>query len=267
MVRIEDGTEFTGKVELALAEVLRNPRETRQVAAQEGIVDGRVIHQVHFVRRQGADAGLGLETAHLLVMIGVIGHPVAEAEVQGGQTAVPVEDTVDAGLRIGQVALHLIPGLDHRRDAVLGRAQGEIVVPPEIGLVGGIDTHPVLLLLDRRKDEVQLGMEGKAGAGAEIELLRRGRLGRGLELHVVGRELIGALIGLLEHGIVEIQVEPGHGIRHRHLLRRLGDGGGAALVGVRDLHGRIEVLSIGQGGHRRRKGRREDMLSHVRATC
>ena len=212
---------------------------------------------------QGPDTTVQLDAVHLLEMPVGIGHPVQISDIQGCNSPVPAICTVDAGLRIHQEAVHLAAGLDDRNDIVHDIVQAEIVISADVGAMRRIQVHPELLLADRRPDKVQFRMEGEAGARAEVELLLRRCLRLRFELHVIGPEFVGALERLLEHGIVEIQIEPRHRIRHRHLLGGLVDGRGATFVGVRHLHGGIEVLSKGQGGHRRREGRREDMLSHL----
>ena len=99
-------------------------------------------------------------------------------------------------------------------------------------------------------------MKGIARSEAGVELVGGGGAVVGLHYDQVGPELVRTLVGIVEYGIVEIELEAGQGIGNLHGNILLEKPHRLALVGPVHLHGGVQVLA-GKGlGYR--QGRAQD---------
>ena len=129
------------------------------------------------------------------------------------------------------------------------------MIIPEIGLVAGVHTHLERSFPLRTEHELQLRMESVTRSGLKVKLTSSPGILLRPHVQHVRLEVVGTLIRLVENLIVKIQIEPQQGIRHIHSKKRLLYLGRTALIGVRDLYGRVEILSEGdRGGHQQSRG-------------
>ena len=145
-------------------------------------------------------------------------------------------------------------------DAVLSLGH-DVVVFAEVALEVIVKAYSEFSLDVRRKHQLAFGMEGIARPGTQEEPAVVADGGVRLHLDTVRRELVGALVRVVEHGVVEVPVELQQGVRDGHLDVLFLNLHGLSLVVVGDLDRRVEVL----GAERRagQQGRSKyDIASH-----
>ena len=182
----------------------------------------------------------------------VPGHESVIAGPESQGRFIPVVMSVETGPGEGIVTFPDLVSRTENGDTLLfGSPYPRIVA--EIGLVGSEEAQVQTAFGGRSEDKIEDRMEGITGTGLQIETASP--VGILLRSHVehVRFEAVRAVIFLLEDLIVVIQVEAQQRIRHRHLRQRLPRIGRGALVGVGNLHGRIEVLRSGARAEENRR--------------
>ena len=151
-----------------------------------------------------------------------------------------------------------VDGIGTVYDAVLSLGH-DVVVLAEISLEVVVNAYSEFALDVRRKDQLGLGMKGIASPGTQEEPAVVADGGVRFHLDTVRRELVGALVRVVEHGVVEVPVELQQGVRDGHLYFLFLNLHGLSLVVVRDLDRRVEVL----GAQRRagQQGRSKDYIA------
>ena len=159
----------------------------------------------------------------------------------------PVQTAGCPDPRVGVMARPL-PGI------VLGIFLERIVVPvvAEIGTVAGIEVQEELPSGNGRRGEIEHWMHRIAGTGTQVELVAREIVCLRLHVHQVRREVVASLVGILEHGIVEVQVETQERVRDGHLYCRLRHAE-TAFVLVGDFHGGVDLRCGRNGDKQSRK--------------
>ena len=120
----------------------------------------------------------------------------------------------------------------------------EFLVFPEIGIVPSRD-HDVVAGL-RRPDHIEGRTERIARTGFDVEELP-GLGAFGFDTNQVRLELVAALIGIVEHRVLVVEVETEQRVRDGHRQVRLPDLRHGRLVGIRDDDG----FMLRPGGERK----------------
>ena len=143
------------------------------------------------------------------------------------------------------------------------------VITPVVFICSAV-TAKVLIKVQREPPSEPRGnhsrqhrMQTVAGPGIEVEVWTLDRPVVRDEHHIVGCEVVGPLVRLVEHLIVEIEVEAGKGIRNGRLQLK--------FVGIRhlghkvfgNLNGRVIVLALRQSeGENQDRSRNQSAVSH-----